>query len=295
MRKPLIAALLALSVAFPSLADESGDQDAEVAKFVQSLHFKAGTVALPAAKATLKLGEGMRFLDAKDAERVLTELWGNPPGNDALGMVLPRESALTDGESYAVVVTFNDDGYVSDSEASTIDYDKILKDMQEETKDSNDSRKRAGYDTVDLKGWAERPHYDNATKKIYWAKQLKFSGSDHDTVNYDVRVLGRAGYLSLNAVAGIEQLDAIRAGMPSIIQAADFDTGARYADYQPGNDKLAAYGLAALVAGGVAAKAGLFGKLIAVLLAAKKLLVVIALGIAAAFKKLLGIFKRKEA
>jgi uncharacterized membrane-anchored protein len=296
MRKPILAALLALLIALPSLADEpAGDHAAEIQKFVSTLHFKSGTVALPKAKATLKLGEGMRFLDETDAERVLTELWGNPPGNDALGMIRPSESALTDGVSYAVVVTYNDAGYVSDAEASSIDYDKILKDMQEETHDANPERERAGYGAVELTGWAERPHYDNATKKIYWAKQLKFAGESHDTVNYDVRVLGRGGYLSLNAVANMEHLDAIRAGMPTVIQGADFDAGARYADYQPGSDKLAAYGLAALVAGGVAAKAGLFGKLFAVLLAAKKLLVVLALGIAAAFKKIVGMFKRKEA
>jgi len=113
-------------------------------------------------------------------------------------------------------------------------------------------------------------------------------------VNYDVRVLGRSGYLSLNAVAGIDQLGTIKAEMPRMIELTEFDAGARYADYQAGSDKLAAYGIAALVAGGVAAKAGLFSKLLVLLLAAKKFLVVLLIGIAAAMKKVFGMFGKKD-
>jgi uncharacterized membrane-anchored protein len=296
MRNPISAALLALLLSTPVLAQEAETSpEAEVAKFMQSLHFKSGTIALPEAKATLKLDGETRFLGAEDAERVLTQLWGNPPGSEALGMIVPSESALTSADSYAVVVTYNDDGYVADAEAASIDYDKMLKEMQEETRDSNDARKKAGYGTVELVGWATKPHYDNAAKKLYWAKELKFSENDANTVNYDVRVLGRSGYLSLNAVAGMSQLPAIQAGMPNLIAAADFDTGARYADYNSSTDKLAGYGLAALVAGGVAAKAGLFGKLAALLIAGKKLIIFLLVGIAAAFKKILGFFQRKAA
>jgi uncharacterized membrane-anchored protein len=295
MRKLMTVALAALLTVAPAFAAEESDNAAEMQKFMQSLHFKSGTIALPGAKASLKLAGETRFLDAKDTERVLTELWGNPPGHHALGMVVPSESALADAKSYGVVVTFNEDGYVSDEDASKIDYDKMLSEMKDGTKEENEERKSAGYDAIELVGWAEKPHYDPAAKKIYWAKELSFEGADHHTVNYDVRVLGRAGYLSLNAVAGMEELPAIKAGMPSIISAAEFDGGARYADYQPGSDKLAAYGLAALVAGGVAAKAGLFGKLAALLIAGKKLVAVAALGIAAGFKKISGMIKRKAA
>lgn len=297
MKNHTAAALLALLLsATPALADEpAADSSAEVQKFIQSLHFQSGTVALGGAKATLKLDGDMRFLGPAEAERVLTELWGNPPGDEPLGMVLPRESALTDDHSYAVVVTYNDDGYVSDKEAASIDYDKMLKDMQDETRDANPARKKAGYGTVDLVGWAEKPRYDASAKKIYWAKELKFSEAERNTVNYDVRVLGRGGYLSLNAIAGMDQIGAIREGMPRLIQAAEFDSGARYADYKEGSDKLAAYGLAALVAGGVAAKAGLFGKLLALIIAGKKLVLLLLAAIAAGFKKIVGMFKRKEA
>jgi uncharacterized membrane-anchored protein len=113
---------------------------------------------------------------------------------------------------------------------------------------------------------------------MYWAKDLDFGGGH--TLNYDVRVLGREGVLSMNAVAGMDQLGAIRQDMQSLITQADFNPGQRYEDYNKGTDKLAAYGLGALVAGGVAAKMGLFAKLIAVVIAAKKIIIagVIAVG-----------------
>src|SRR5262245_42052080 len=91
-------------------ADPSADQNAEVKKFIDSLSFESGTIALPEAKATLKLQSEMRFLRGHDAERVLTELWGNPPGTDPVGLLLPTAAALTDDTGYAVVVTYNDDG-----------------------------------------------------------------------------------------------------------------------------------------------------------------------------------------
>ena len=54
---------------------------------------------------------------------------------------------------------------------------------------------------------------------------------------------------------------------------------------------MAAYGLAALIAGGVAAKAGLFAKLFAVLLAGKKIILGAVLACGALFSKF---FKRNK-
>jgi uncharacterized membrane-anchored protein len=53
---------------------------------------------------------------------------------------------------------------------------------------------------------------------------------------------------------------------------------------------VAEYGIAALVAGGVAAKLGLFGKLVALLLAFKKLIIV---GVAAVGSAIWKLFKRQ--
>ena len=263
-------------------------QDDAAAKIIGKLDFRGGDIALPAAGATLHLASSFKYLGPDDAERVLTELWGNPPGSDALGMLVPSDIPLSADDSWAVVITYSDDGYVKDDEAASIDYDDLLAQMQEETRDSNAARERAGYGSIELVGWAEPPHYDQASNKLYWAKRLKFDGAEADTLNYDIRVLGRKGYLSLNAVAGMGQLAQVQDGMRQAITMAEFDTGQRYADFNESTDKLAGYGLAALIGGAVAAKAGLFAKLGALLLAGKKFVILGLAGLAALAKKLFG-------
>jgi uncharacterized membrane-anchored protein len=72
----------------------------------------------------------------------------------------------------------------------------------------------------------------------------------------------------------------------------DFKEGSRYADFDPKVDKVAKYGIAALVAGGVlagAAKLGAFKLLWVGLLAAKKFIILGVIAVVAFFKKM---FKR---
>lgn len=256
-----------------------------------SLNFLDGTQTIEEADAVLALDAQFRYLAAPDARRVLEEFWGNPPDDTVLGMVVPTDAPLDEPTSWAAVVTYSDDGHVSDEDASAIDYDAMLRDMQEGTAEENTLRQRGGYPTVELVGWASAPRYDAATKKLHWAKELAFEGDDGHTVNYDVRVLGRRGFLSLNAIGSIDQLPAIQAGMQRLITQVDFVDGERYADFNASTDKVAAYGLAALVGGTLAAKSGLFAKLLALLVAAKKLVIPLAIGAVALLAR---VFKRRS-
>lgn len=276
-----------LLATLPARADDAADA-ARMQAFLGSLHYQAGRVALPQAQASLDVRPGFRFLGHDDSRRVLEEFWGNPPDDDVIGMLVPDSANLASDHSWAVVVTYSDDGYVSDEDAAKIDFDELLGQMQQDTRDGNAERKDAGYGSVELVGWAQPPSYDSASKRIHWAKELAFEGEDGHTVNYDIRVLGRSGYLSLNAVASAADLGLVREGMTQVLPMAQFDPGQRYADFQPGHDKAAAYGIAALVGGGLAAKAGLFAKLGAFLLAAKKLVVLVIAGLVAVVGRIFG-------
>jgi len=289
------APLLAMPADEPAAAD---DISAETQTFLKSLHPATGNVTVPGAQATLKLDPGYSFLPASEAQDVLTRLWNNPPDKDVLGMILPSDDmkVLLDEKAWAVVVTFVDEGYVSDEDAAKLDYNAMLKDMQDASKDDNADRLKQGYPAIELVGWAEPPHYDAASHKLYWARNLKFKkadgSSDGASLNYDIRVLGRRGYLSLNAVAPIDQLAQVRADMPKVLEMTEFNDGERYTDYNSKTDKTAAYGIGALVAGGIAAKAGLFAKLGALLLGLKKLIMVGIVAIGGFFARLFG---RKKA
>jgi len=278
LRGMLAAFLFALCASAAPAMAEDGEDGMTAEQFVASLHFQDGHIEIPPAKVHFDLTQDFRFLAKADARRVLEDMWGNPPDDSVLGLIVPRQPALDEQGSWAVVVTYADDGYVSDEDASKIDYKEMLADMQKETREENAQRKEAGYETVDLIGWAVPPRYDAASKKLYWARELAFQGNDGHTLNYDIRVLGRHGYLSLNAIAGMDELPQVREGMQRLLPMAEFDSGARYADHNPSTDKIASYGLATLIGGGLAAKAGLFAKLGLILAKAWKL---VALGLMA--------------
>jgi uncharacterized membrane-anchored protein len=191
-----------------------------------------------------------------------------------------------------VTIDYSEDGYVKDGDASKINYDDLLKKMQKGIAANNAERQKQGYPPITLVGWAAPPHYDSATHKLYWAKQLKFGDEPGDTLNYSIRMLGRKGVLELNAVAAIGQFAEIDKQTPQILGMVDFKEGSRYADFDPKVDKVAKYGIATLVAGGVlagAAKLGLLKGLWVFILAAKKFIIIGVIAAVAFFKKL---FKR---
>jgi uncharacterized membrane-anchored protein len=284
------AALLAFALALPAPAALArADGDAAAAALLQGLHYQTGDVPLADAGATLHVQPGFRYLGHDDTRTVLEKLWHNPPDDAVLGLLVPDNAPLDSEHGWAVLVTYSDDGYVSDADAAKVDYDAVLAQMKEASVDENVERKKAGYDEIDIVGWAQPPRYDAAGKRIYWARELALKGATgQHTLNYDIRVLGREGYLSMNAIAGMNDLALVRDGMTRVLPMAEFDAGKRYADYKPGTDKLAAYGLAALVGGGIAAKAGLFAKLGLLLLAMKKFVILGVLAVAAFVKKLFG-------
>ena len=287
----LLGVLCALGVR--AAAQESAAPEAATEENLASqmqFDYRTGEIELPNKIATLHLGQSYRYLDPAETEKLLVG-WGNQPGNDTQGAIVPREVDPMSETGWAVILTYEDDGHIDDSDAAEINYDDMLKDMKAGTAQNNEARKQAGYDAVHLIGWAEKPHYDAATKKLYWAKELSFEGSPAHTLNYDVRVLGREGVLSMNAVASMDQLTQVKADMKPLIQVAEFNAGHRYAEFNAGTDRMAEYGLGALIAGGVAAKLGLFAKLGAFLLAFKKFIFI---ALAAFGGAIWNLFKKKK-
>jgi uncharacterized membrane-anchored protein len=267
---------------------DAGATQSKSEQLLAALKPEHGTIKLPNGIATLELSNEFYYLSPNDTERLLTQGWGNPPGTKTLGMIVPQATSPLSDQGWGVVITYNDDGHVSDQDAAKIDYSKLLKDMQEADESDNAQRKKDGYAALHLLGWAEPPYYDAQSHKMYWAKELKSDDASGNTLNYNIRVLGRQGVLELTAVAAMADFPKIKQEMPKVLASTNFDPGNRYTDYQAGSDKLAAYGLAALVAGGIAAKAGLFAKLGVLLLALKKFIIIGLAAIGAFLRKLFG-------
>lgn len=282
--------LLAQDVPDSLIADSSVSVEALDAR----MNYQHGSIALKDGLATLNVPEGYRYLDPEQAEFILVKVWGNPPREQkTLGMLFPESTSPFERQGWGVVITFDEDGYVKDDDAEKIDYADLLKEMQEGTSEASKERQKQGYETIRLVGWGEPPHYDQASHKLYWAQEIEFGGDPDHTLNYNIRVLGRRGVLVLNAVASMNQMDMVKSSMPAVLSSVDFNEGHRYTDFKPEADKVAAYGIGALVAGGLAAKAGLFKVIIAGLLAAKKLIIAAAIGAGAWIKTRFG--KKKSA
>lgn len=273
--------------------DEEKEAQAR-AEFEKSIRFRNGDIELDfggASLAVARLGERFRYIGPSEAAKLL-EAWGNPPDAKTLGMILPAEGSVFDPELWAIVITYEEDGYVSDDDAANLDYGELLTQMQEQTKEANKARKEAGYQTLEIVGWAEPPRYDAQAKKLHWAKELKFEGQDEHTLNYNIRVLGRHGVLVLNAVAGMTQLGSIRKAVPNVLEVVEFVDGKRYKDFDSSVDKVAAYGIGGLIAGKVAMKVGLFKGLWLAILAGKKFFIIGAIAVGAFVFRLFGRKKR---
>lgn len=266
--------------------DEEISMEEAMRRFEASLVPQSGDVVLPGEIATLYLSEEFRYLTPESTSRVLEDAWGNPPGSETLGMIYPVNAGILTDEGWGVVISFSDDGYVSDEDAEGIDYDELLSNLQDGILEGNADREEQGYSTYELVGWAAPPRYDMQNKKLYWAQELAFVGSPDHTLNYNIRVLGRRGVLVLNAVASVSQMATVERDMQQVIAQVDFNPGHGYADYEEGTDKIAEYGLGALILGGVAAKAGIFKWLLALILAGKKFVFIGVVALIALLRKL---------
>lgn len=247
----------------------------------KSFTYQTGTIELGEGLATLHMPNGFKFLDSQQSQRVLTDLWGNPP-SESMGLLFPEDmTPMHDNFTFCVEIDYAEEGYIDDEDAEDLDYDDLLEEMQEDTNATNTERKELGYPTVQLVGWASAPYYDQENKKLHWAKELKFDDADVNTLNYNIRVLGRKGYLNLNAIGDISMLENFNSDRDKIIKSVEFTPGNRYSDFNPDIDQVAAYGIGGLIAGKILAKAGFF----AVILKFWKFIAIGAVALFSSFRK----------
>ncbi len=229
--------------------------------------------------AEIKVAAGYRIADGKNT-RTLLQAMGNPTSGTELGLL------TTTNMGWFVVFRFNASGYVKDDDKDKLDPAGMLQSIREGTEQSNKEREKMGAAPMTIIGWEQAPKYNPETHNLEWA--IRGESEGRPVINYNTRLLGRKGVMEVKLVVGPDKLADTMGDYQTVLQNYNFKQGERYAEYRPG-DKIAKYGLAALVTGGaavVAVKTGLFGYL---LLFGKKLWLLIVAGIAAVvrfFKRL---------
>ncbi len=237
----------------------------------------------------IDLPEGFALFEQPTAGEIMEQM-GNTNREGLLALVTKREG------DWLVTVTYDDEGYVKDDDAAKLNAGELLDSIRQGTEAANRQRSKRGMAPVEVVGWDEAPAYQAEVHHLVWAVHGRSEG--HEIVNFNTRVLGRRGVASLNLIDDPANLANSKPEAATLLAATTFKVGSRYQDYQAGNDKVAEYGLAALIAGGAGAaalkvaKVGLLakfgGKILALLIAFKKVVIVAALGVVGLLQKLFG-------
>ena len=237
----------------------------------------------------LNLPSEFQFLGMPQAGDLMRR-FGSFYKENLLGVVVSRN----ENDDWIVVIRYDAEGYIKDDEK--IEAEDLLKAIREGTEEANKERVKQGFKALRIDGWSEPPAYRKEAHHMVWA--LLVSDDNGSSVNYNTRVLGRRGYVSLNLVTNPKLLEQHRPNAAKLLASTQFTKGARYEDFDKKNDKVAEYGLAGLILGGAGlgaaklVKLGFlakFGKFFLLLFAKGGKLIILAFaGLAAAVSKLFG-------
>lgn len=231
--------LAALMLAFAPMVSA----DDVTQKQVNELPWINSGVGEIAGQATISISKDLRFLDPIGTEK-FNKLVGNlPTTNEYLIQSKTR--------GWVAFFDFTESGYVKDDE--TIDPDALLKELKSGNEAANEKRKEEHLPLLFLDGWYIAPRYDKQNNRLEWATKIR-DEKNEIIINYTTRILGRSGYMSATLVSEPSSLDGDIADFKTKLKAFEFIPGQKYAEFRDG-DKIAAYGLGALVVGGVAAAA----------------------------------------
>jgi uncharacterized membrane-anchored protein len=238
--------------------------------------------------AQIELPVGFSFVDGKTT-RALMKAAGEPTSGRELGLLMPTN------EHWSVIFEFSDIGYVKDNDKDKLDADKLLKAIKEGTEAANKERESAGNPPLIIVGWEQPPKYDETTHNLEWA--IRATSEGRPILNYNTRLLGRKGVMEVVLICEPDQLPKTLPTFKNLLTDYKFESGESYAEYRKG-DKVAKYGLAALVLGGAAvgaAKLGLLGPVILFFKKAWKLVVVAFVAVIGFFKKMFArLFGRRD-
>lgn len=204
--------------------------------------------------AEFTVPSGFQFTDAEGA-RIFAQVTQNQPDDQCLGVLVPS------GGEWFVAFEFSDIGHVKDDEKNSLDASAILAGIKSATARANDYRRLQGWSELHVIGWEQSPAYAADTNQLIWA--IRGRSSDGEVINYNTRMLGRGGVMSVNLVDSPESFSGVVPVLKGILTGFHFKAGHRYGEWRAG-DKVAAIGLSGVIVGGgtaIAAKTGLLAKL----------------------------------
>jgi uncharacterized membrane-anchored protein len=216
-------------------------------------------------QATLKLPAGDFFVPKAEGMRVMRALGNTVHDPSFVGLVLGTRQ----NDRWLVVITYIKEGYIKDDDAKDWKADELLNNLKAGVDESNKDRAARGFPEMEVIGWIEPPNYDAASHRLVWSVLGKDKGVSDDAskdVNYNTYALGREGYFSLNLLSDSTRIATDKSAAHELLANLTYQSGKRYEDFSASTDRIAEYGLLALVGGVAAKKLGLFALALAFVL-----------------------------
>ncbi len=258
MKNTILLVLIYLFHLNRLFSQEPDSLQSRIKEIEHSLVYINGAIVLDSGNAVLTIPPSFKFLNRPQSVFVLSKIFGNPNDNSLLGMLVPKNKGILDKDGWVFTISYQGIGYVEDKGANEINYDEILDGLKKEVKEENIVRITKGYNSYELIGWASPPFYDQHKKVLHWAKEVRFGKDKVNTLNYNLRILGRKGVYVLNAIASMSQLKEVESLIDEVIGSIQFLKGYKYEDFKPGFDKEARFNIKALVSGKIIPEEGIF-------------------------------------
>jgi len=240
-------------------------------------------------QATLKIPQYDFFVPKAEGARVLRALGNVVNETNFIGLVVGQRKT----DQWIVTVRYIKEGYIKDDDAKNWNADELLNNIKEGVEETNKDRVTRGFPEVQVVGWVEPPAYDAPSHRLVWSLLAKDKGQPDSTakgVNYNTYALGRDGYFSLNLLSNSARIANEKAVAHELLANLAYNSGKRYEDFSATTDRIAEYGLAALVGGIAIKKLGLFALAAAFFLKFAKVILLAAAVVGAAVMKF---FRRK--
>jgi uncharacterized membrane-anchored protein len=272
LRFPFLVLLLATVAPLFAIAEEEAPQPAGI----------AGPSEIKLREqAVLHLPTGFIFVPRPDADKMM-QRWGNSVDERFLGLILPAQE-----ENWTIVAEWEASGYIRDDDAKNWNVDDMLDTIREGTKAANEDRVKQGFKPLEVVGWVQKPEYNSGLHQLVWSMAARHEGEPNDKqgINFNTYALGREGYVTLNLITDLDQIDRYRSQASLLLSNLEFVKGKQYGEFDEGTDHVAEYGLAALVGGIAAKKIGLFAVFAAFAAKFAKLIAAAAVGLSVAAKR----------
>lgn len=244
----LATSALAFVLLFATIvsAAESTSNDATKDSPVQGVKWQKGpSSGALGSLAQIKVPEKYIFAGGEDT-KLLMEAMQNPVSGRELGFLAPEKAP------WFIVFEYDDTGYIRDDEKRSLGAAALLDSIKAGNENGNKEREKRGWPKLEITGWEQQPHYDEQTNNLEWA--IRGESEGRPLVNFNTRILGRGGVMRVTLVTDPEGFAATLPQYKTALADFSYNSGHKYAEYRQG-DKLATYGLSALIVGGATAAA----------------------------------------